>query len=139
MDVHVLFAASPAPTRHTPIGRGLIMHGPAPRGATLLLGALVAAFGCALATRASAQDPVRLLPDVYKVILDNCQLRVMDYHLKVGQKEPMHSHPAGVFVYFFTDAKLKVLCSNAGLAMVVRIGRGDDYVAVEFPDRTRIH
>ena len=24
-------------------------------------------------------------------------------------------------------------------SMVVRIGRGDDYVAVEFPDRTRIH
>jgi hypothetical protein len=25
------------------------------------------------------------------------------------------------------------------LAMVVRIGQGDDYVAVEFPDRPRIH
>jgi len=92
------------------------MHGPAPRGATLLLGALVAAFGCALATRASAQDPVRLLPDVYKVILDNCQLRVMDYHLKVGQKEPMHSHPAGVFVYFFTDAKLRVTLADGKAA-----------------------
>jgi hypothetical protein len=27
----------------------------------------------------------------------------------------------------------------AGTSMVVRIGRGDDYVAVEFPDRPHVH
>jgi len=63
----------------------------------------------------------------------------MVVELSYQPRAPMHSHPAGVFVYFFTDAKLKVLCSNAGLAMVVRIGRADDYVAVEFPDRPRVH
>jgi hypothetical protein len=30
---------------------------------------------------------------MYHVIFENQGYRVIDYHLKAGEKEPMHSHP----------------------------------------------
>lgn len=59
-----------------------------------------------LSTTAHAQDPVKTSPQYYKVLLENDQVRVIEYHLKPGEKEPMHSHPAGV-VYVLSGAKLK--------------------------------
>ena len=53
-----------------------------------------------------AQDPVKTSPQYYKVLLENDQVRVLEYHLKAGEKEPMHSHSAGV-VYVLSGAKLK--------------------------------
>jgi lactoylglutathione lyase len=55
----------------------------------------------------SAQDPAKLAPQNYKVVFENDQMRVIDYRLKPGEKEPMHSHPQGVFVYFISEAKIK--------------------------------
>src|SRR5207237_2841798 len=55
---------------------------------------------------AHAQDPVKASPQYYKVLLENDQVRVLEYRLKPGEKEPMHSHPAGV-VYVLSGAKLK--------------------------------
>lgn len=60
-----------------------------------------------LCTTAHAQDPVKLSPQYYKVLLENDQVRVLEYRLKAGEKEPMHSHPAGV-VYVLSGAKLKM-------------------------------
>jgi beta-alanine degradation protein BauB len=40
--------------------------------------------------------PGETSPQYYKVLLENDQVRVLDYHLKPGEKEPMHSHSAGV-------------------------------------------
>ena len=59
-----------------------------------------------LSTTAHAQDPVKTSPQYYKVLLENDQVRVIEYHLKPGEKEPMHSHPAGV-VYVLSGGKLK--------------------------------
>src|ERR1700720_3585837 len=59
-----------------------------------------------LGTTAHAQDPVKTSPQYYKVPLENDQVRVLEYRLKAGEKEPMHSHPAGV-VYVLSGAKLK--------------------------------
>src|SRR3981189_1727545 len=59
-----------------------------------------------LCTTAHAQDPVKVSPQYYKVLLENDQVRVLEYRLKAGEKEPMHSHPAGV-VYVLSDAKPK--------------------------------
>jgi quercetin dioxygenase-like cupin family protein len=53
-----------------------------------------------------AQDAVKTSPQLYKVLLDNDQVRVLEYRLKPGEKEPMHSHPAGV-VYVLSGATLK--------------------------------
>lgn len=60
----------------------------------------------AICTTVLAQDPVTTSPQYYKVLLENDQVRVLEYRLKPGEKEPMHSHPAGV-VYVLTGAKAK--------------------------------
>src|SRR5436305_13386317 len=55
---------------------------------------------------AHGQDPVTTSPKYYKVLLENDQVRVLEYRLKAGEKEPVHSHPAGV-VYVLSDCKLR--------------------------------
>lgn len=61
----------------------------------------------AIATKsAMAQDPVKVAPDIYKVLLENDRVRVLEAHVKPGEKTAMHSHPATV-IYSFTDAKTK--------------------------------
>jgi quercetin dioxygenase-like cupin family protein len=60
-----------------------------------------------LCTATHAQDPVKTSPQYYKVLLENDQVRVLEYRLRPGEKEAMHSHPAGV-VYVLSGAKLKV-------------------------------
>ena len=50
-----------------------------------------------------AQDPVKLSPQFYKVLIDNDEMRVLEFHFKPGEKEPMHSHPRG-FVYALRPA-----------------------------------
>src|SRR5437762_14374420 len=59
-----------------------------------------------LCTTVHAQDPVKTSPQLYKVLLENDQVRVLEYRLKAGEKEPMHSHPAGV-VYVLGGGKIK--------------------------------
>lgn len=51
-------------------------------------------------------DPVKISPQYYKVLLENDQVRVLEYHLKPGEKEAMHSHPAGI-VYSFSGGQVK--------------------------------
>jgi len=58
----------------------------------------------AICAAASAQDPMTTSPQYYKVLLENDQVRVLEYRLKPGEKEPMHSHPAGV-VYVLSGAR----------------------------------
>ena len=54
----------------------------------------------------SAQDVVKV-SDTHKVLLENEHVRVMDVHVKPGEKVAMHSHPAGT-LYYLSDAKLKI-------------------------------
>jgi quinol monooxygenase YgiN/quercetin dioxygenase-like cupin family protein len=49
-----------------------------------------------LPPRAAAQDPVPLYPDNYKVLIENERVRVMDFRLRKGDSERLHSHPAHV-------------------------------------------
>ena len=69
---------------------------------TLILILLLAVLG----RTAYGQDQVKASPKYYKVLLENDQVRVLEYHLKPGEKEAMHSHPAGV-VYVLGGAKLR--------------------------------
>jgi hypothetical protein len=65
---------------------------------------------CVIAVPSSclfAQDPVKQSPQYYKVLIDNDEVRLLEYHLKPGEKEPMHSHPRG-FVYYLANAKVRV-------------------------------
>lgn len=60
----------------------------------------------AVAQSTPALDPVALSPHLYSVRFENDRVRVLEYRLKPGGKEPMHSHPPGV-VFALADASVK--------------------------------
>lgn len=51
---------------------------------------------------AAAQDPVKVAPNSYAVLLENDQVRVLKGCLNPGEKIPMHSHGYRV-IYELTD------------------------------------
>lgn len=52
-------------------------------------------------------DPVKLLPHMFQVRLENAYVRVLEYHSEPGDKEPMHFHPPGV-VYYLSAGTIRV-------------------------------
>ena len=74
---------------------------------------------------AKAQDPVKVDPAHFKVILDNKQVRIMDVRIKPGEKTPMHSHPnhviyslaGGTTKFTLADGKTETVTSKAGKAV----------------------
>jgi quercetin dioxygenase-like cupin family protein len=56
---------------------------------------------------AAAQDPVKLSPKMYRVLLENDQVRVLEFRAKPGEREPMHSHPA-MTVYDISGGRIKL-------------------------------
>jgi hypothetical protein len=62
----------------------------------------------------ATQDPAKLAPQFYKVVLDNDHVRVIDYRLKPGEKRTMHSHPSGVLLYYVTDATIGTAMDRIG-------------------------
>src|SRR6266567_2256174 len=56
---------------------------------------------CSLSA-AWAQDPVKVAPQNYKVLLENDRVRVLEALLKPSDRTPQHSHPARV-VYSLSD------------------------------------
>ncbi len=73
----------------------------------VILGLGLMALGL-LAVRGTArpQDPVRISPKMYKVLLENDQVRVLEWRAAPGEKEAMHSHPAMVF-YVLSGSKIR--------------------------------
>jgi beta-alanine degradation protein BauB len=55
---------------------------------------------------ARAQDPAVVNATTIKVKLDNDRVRVLESHLKPGEKEQMHSHPASL-VYVIAGGKVR--------------------------------
>lgn len=53
-----------------------------------------------------AQDPVKVAPEFYKVLLENDRIRVLDIHMPSGGRSPMHSHP-DYLVYSLSDATVR--------------------------------
>lgn len=64
---------------------------------------LVAALLC-LAQTIRAQDPVKVDPKHYKVVMENDSVRILEFKDAPGHKVPKHSHPP-YFVYVLSDAK----------------------------------
>jgi beta-alanine degradation protein BauB len=56
---------------------------------------------------ALAQDAVKVAPDHYKVKVENAQVRVIENVLKPGDKDGVHTHPAGWF-YVTRGGKMKI-------------------------------
>jgi hypothetical protein len=59
----------------------------------------------------SETDPVKLMPGLHKMLLDNENVRVYEVSAKAGDKIDTHSHPNHV-LYFLTDAKAKTTGSD---------------------------
>ena len=55
---------------------------------------------------AAPQDPMKTSPKMYNVLLENDQVRVLEWHAAPGEKEAMHSHP-GMVVYVLAGTKMK--------------------------------
>lgn len=68
---------------------------------------ILTALFASLYTTSHAQDPLKVSPQFYEVLLENDRVRVLEYRLKRGEREPMHSHPEGI-VYMLSGATLKV-------------------------------
>ena len=66
---------------------------------------------------ATAQDPLQVSPDVYRLILDNDQVRVLEYQSKPGQIDGMHSHPTRL-AYTLTPVKLKAVAPDGSVTDV---------------------
>jgi beta-alanine degradation protein BauB len=62
-------------------------------------------------------DPVKAHPEYYTVRIDNEWVRVLEYRLKPGEKEPMHSHPHG-FVYMLADARARVTLADGSPSII---------------------
>ena len=89
------------------------------RLAALSLGFLLAG------TIGYAQDPVKVSPKTYRVLVDNAQIRVLGVAAGPGEKTAMHEHPENITVLLtdgrmtFTDAagKSETVDTKAGQAM----------------------
>jgi len=71
-----------------------------------------------------AQDPVKVAPKNFKVLLENDHVRVLDFRSKSGERIPMHSHPgyvvysiagSGKTTFTFPDGKTAEAPARAGL------------------------
>jgi beta-alanine degradation protein BauB len=62
-----------------------------------------------------SMGPVKLSPQHYTVRLDNDCVRVLEYRLKPGQKEILHSHPKGV-VIALADATVRTTLADGTVA-----------------------
>ena len=76
----------------------------------LVVGSIVTG-GVGAAPSPSVQDPVVVSPHLYKVLLDNDKVRVLEYRIKAGEKEARHSHPPGI-VYALTDTKVRATLAD---------------------------
>jgi beta-alanine degradation protein BauB len=69
-----------------------------------------------------SQDAVKVAPDIYKVLLENDAVRVVEFRIKQGAKSEMHSHPRSVAIVL-NDQRLKFTFPN-GKSEVVDFKRG---------------
>ncbi len=77
------------------------------------------------------QDPVKVAPHVYKVLLENEWVRVLEANLRKGDKSPVHWHPGSV-VYSLSNGKVKVASPDGGsrvLEVKAGVARWDEPVS----------
>ena len=74
----------------------------------LIIGAcLTTTIIVATSAQALAQDPVKLSPKMYTLLLDNEHVRVLEFRCNAGEKEPLHFHP-GLVAYVLTPGKYRM-------------------------------
>ena len=73
---------------------------------TLVVSIFVLFLAAGSAAFVHAGDVMDAAPQCCKVLLENEEVRVLDYVAKAGEKVGLHMHPAHV-VYSLTDGKVK--------------------------------
>jgi quercetin dioxygenase-like cupin family protein len=58
-----------------------------------------------------SQDAIKVAPDIYKVLLENDTVRVLEVRMKKGTKSEMHSHPKSVAICL-NDQRLRFTFPN---------------------------
>jgi hypothetical protein len=66
------------------------------------------AFGAATAAGEGTPSAPEASPDVYKVLAENDQFRVIEATWQPGQEDNFHSHPADRVAIFQTDCRLRL-------------------------------
>jgi len=56
----------------------------------------------------AAPDPLKVAPDMYKLLFENEKVRVMEVSFKPGQEIAKHTHPAEHFVTVLTPGTLTI-------------------------------
>jgi hypothetical protein len=84
---------------------------------------MLALLACGPAPTASAQDPLKTLPESYKLQLENDWVRVMRVHYAPHAKLPVHDHTKAAAAYVYLN--------NAGPVLFKHIGAS--YGSVERP------
>ncbi len=70
--------------------------------------AVCTAIALGLISSANAAEPTyKGDPDVYKVIYEDANLRIVESVRKAGVTDKLHSHPSASIVYNITDCKTK--------------------------------
>jgi quercetin dioxygenase-like cupin family protein len=67
---------------------------------------LVCSFVAGGSGAALAQDPVKVDPTHYKVVMENASVRVLKIDYAVGAKSPMHQHPDSIVIPL-VDSKVR--------------------------------
>ena len=62
-------------------------------------------------------DAVQVSPDKFKILLENENVRVVEYTLKPGEKDNWHTHPPKTS-YVISGGKLKIVLENGESLMV---------------------
>lgn len=61
--------------------------------------------------QAAEVDPVRVSPDRFRVLLDNKEVRVVEYVLRPGERDQWHTHPAKVS-YVVSGGSLRITLAD---------------------------
>ncbi len=86
---------------------------------------LLATFALMIATKTSmAQDPIKVSPNTHKLLLENDQVRVIEYRSQPGEKSPMHFLSDAVIYRLSPSYKLKITLPD-GKTKVIEGKAGD--------------
>jgi quercetin dioxygenase-like cupin family protein len=69
-----------------------------------------------------SHDAVTVAPEIYKILLENDRVRVLDVTGEPGTRSPMHSHPDSV-MHAVSDASI-VITDNEGESNAVDVPAG---------------
>jgi hypothetical protein len=82
-----------------------------------ILTCFLACAGLSQAARAQSTDPVPVSPDRYRVLVDNNDVRVVEYVLRPGERDEWHTRPARVS-YVMSGGTLRITRAD-GTSVVV--------------------